>query len=55
MYVIFHSNFAAYIVCRSYKPCEFPGFVWTDRWGNKSYYVNTSPANIVDLVYLLEK
>ena len=33
------------IVCRSYKPCEFPGFVWTDYWGNKSYYVITSPAN----------
>ena len=41
----FHSNFAAYIVCRCYKPCEFPGFVWTDCWGNKSYYVITSPAN----------
>ena len=25
---------------------EFPGFVWTDCWGNKSYYVITSPANI---------
>ena len=23
MYVVFHSNFAAYIVCRRYKPCEF--------------------------------
>ena len=46
MSVVFHSNFAAYIVCRRYKPCEFPGFVWTDRWGNKSYYVITSPANI---------
>ena len=21
---------AAYIACRCYKPCEFPGFVWTD-------------------------
>ena len=30
MYVIFHLNFAAYIVCRRYKPCEFLGFVWTD-------------------------
>ena len=39
------SNFAAYIVCRRYKPCEFPRFVWTDCWGNKSYYVITSPAN----------
>ena len=45
MYVGFHSNFAAYIVCRRYKPCEFPGFVWTDCWGNKSYYVIISPAN----------
>ena len=45
MNVVFHSNFAAYIVCRRYKPCEFPGFVWTDCWGNKSYYVITSPAN----------
>ena len=46
MYVVFHSNFAAYIVCRRFKRCEFPGFVWTDCWGNKSYYVITSPANI---------
>ena len=45
MYVVFHSNFAAYIVCQSHKPCEFPGFVWTYCWGNKSYYVITSPAN----------
>ena len=42
MYVVFHSNFAAYIVWRNYKPCEFPGFVWTDCWGNKSYHVITS-------------
>ena len=34
MYVVFHSNFAAYIVCHRYKPCEFLGFVWTDYWGN---------------------
>ena len=47
MYIVFHSNFAAYIVCQSYKPCEFPGFVWTDCWDNKSYYVITSPANWV--------
>ena len=45
MYVVFHSNFAASIVCQCYKPCGFPGFVWTDCWGNKSYYVITSPAN----------
>ena len=45
MYVVFHSNFAAYIVCRCYQPCEFLGFVWTDCWGNKSNYVITSPAN----------
>ena len=45
MYVAFLSNFAVYIVCRRYKPCEFPGFVWTSCWGNKSYYVITSPAN----------
>ena len=45
MYDHFHSNFAAYIVCRGYKPCEFLGFVWTDCWGNKSNYVITSPAN----------
>ena len=45
MYVVFHSNFAAYVVCRRYKPCEFLGFVWTDCWGNKSYYIITSPAN----------
>ena len=45
MYVLFHSNFAASIVCRRYKPCEFPGFVWTDCWDNKSYYVITSSAN----------
>ena len=45
MYVVFHSNFAAYIVSRCYKPCGFPGFVWTDCWGNKSYYVITFLAN----------
>ena len=45
MYVVFHSNFAAYIVYRGYKPCEFLEFVWTDCWGNKSNYVITSPAN----------
>ena len=45
MYVVFHSNFATYIVHRRYKPCEFLWFVWTDCWGNKSYYVITSPAN----------
>ena len=45
MYVVFHSNFAAYIVCRRYKPCEFLGLVWTDCWGNKSDYDITSPAN----------
>ena len=45
MYVVFHSNFAAYIVYRRYKPCEFLEFVWTDCWGNKSNYVITSPAN----------
>ena len=49
MYVVFHSNFAAFIVCLRYKPCEFPGFVWTDCWGNKSCYVITSPANTVGL------
>ena len=45
MYVVFHSNFASYIVYRRYKPCEFLEFVWTDCWGNKSNYVITSPAN----------
>ena len=30
MHAVFHSNFAAYIVCRRCKPCEFLGFVWTD-------------------------
>ena len=45
MYVVFHSNFAVYIVYRRYKPCEFLEFVWTDCWGNKSNYVITSPAN----------
>ena len=43
---VFYSNFAAYIVCRRHKPCEFLWFVWTDCWGNKSYYIITSPANI---------
>ena len=33
------------IVSQRYDPCEFPGFVWTDCWGNKSCYVITSPAN----------
>ena len=42
---VLHSNFAACIVFRRYKPCEFLGFVWTDYWGNKSDYVITSPAN----------
>ena len=32
--IVFHSNLAAYIVCRRYKPCEFPEFVWIDSWGN---------------------
>ena len=50
MYVVFYSNFAAYIVCRRYKPCEFPGFVWIECWGNKSYYVITSPANIKEII-----
>ena len=45
MYVLFHSNFAAFNVCQRYESCGFPGFVWTDCWGNKSYYVITSPAN----------
>ena len=43
--LFFIQNFAAYIVYRRYKPCEFPGIVWTDCWGNKTYYVITSPAN----------
>ena len=46
----FHSNFAAYIVYRRYKPCEFLWFVWTDCWGNKSYYIITSPANLMTKV-----
>ena len=45
MYAVLHSNFAAFIVRQRYKPCGFPGFVWTDCWGNKSCYVITSPAN----------
>ena len=45
MYVVFHSNFAAYIVYRRCKACEFLWFVWTDCWGNKSYHIITSPAN----------
>ena len=45
MYVIFHSNFAVFIVCQRYKPCGFPGFIWTNCWDNKSCYVITSPAN----------
>ena len=45
MYVVFHSNFAACIVYRRFKSCEFLEFVWTDCWGNKSNYVMTSPAN----------
>ena len=53
MCVVFHSNFAAYIVCRHCKPCEFPAFAWTDCWGNKSYYVITSPANTLSTKNLL--
>ena len=45
MYGVLHSNFAAYIVYRRCKPCEFLWFVWTDCWSNKSYYIITSPAN----------
>ena len=54
MYAVFHSNFAAYIVCRRYKLCEFPGFVWTDCWGNKFYYVITSPANTRVIIQKLQ-
>ena len=46
-YVVFYSNFAAYILCRRYKPCEFLGLVWTDCWDNKSDYDITSPATSV--------
>ena len=47
MYAVFHSNFAAFIVCQCCKPCEFLGFVWIDDcWGNKSNYVINSPANM---------
>ena len=42
--MLFHSNFAAYIVCRRYKLCEFLEFVWTNCWGNKSIYAITSLA-----------
>ena len=45
MYIVFYSNFARYIVSRRYKPCEFLGFAWTNCWGDKPYYVITSPAN----------
>ena len=48
-YTVFHSNFAAYIVCRRYKPCGFLGLVWTDCWGNKFNYVITSPANTLEI------
>ena len=47
-------NFAAYIVCRRYKPCEFLGFVWTDCWGNKSYYIITSPANMTSILMITD-
>ena len=36
-HVVFHSNFDAFFVCQRHKPCGFPGFVWTDCWGNKSW------------------
>ena len=39
MYVVFHSNFAAYIVGWLCKPCEFCGFVEPDYCGKKSYYI----------------
>ena len=46
MNVVFHSNFAAYILFWHYKPCEFLGFVCTDCWGNANcVIVITSPAN----------
>ena len=34
-------------MCQRYKPCGFPGFVWTDCWGNIYYYVITSLANVL--------
>ena len=37
VYAVFHSNFAAYIVClryHGYKSCGCLGFVWTNCWGN---------------------
>ena len=33
-YVVFHLNFATYIVRWCCKTCVFLGFVWTDCWGN---------------------
>ena len=52
VYVIFHLNFALYIVVyRCNKPCEFLGFVWTGYWGKLSnyMYVITSLVNYVTL------
>ena len=51
MYAVFHSNFAAYIVCWRCKPCEFLGLIWPDCWDNKSYYVINSPANCHLVLY----
>ena len=48
----FSFKLAVYIVCRRYKPCEFPGFVWTNCWGNKSDYVITSPANYYQITFM---
>ena len=34
MYLVFHLNFAEYIVCRPNKACEILGFVWINCLGN---------------------
>ena len=46
MYVVFHSNFAAYIVCQAISRVSFLDlFGPINWWGNKSYCVITSLAN----------
>ena len=45
-------NFAAYIVCRRLKQCEFLGFVRTDCWGGLILLRDTSMRIDLFLVVL---
>ena len=47
MYVVLHSNFAMYTVCRCFRLCKSLAFIWTNWWGSWSYYAITSQANSI--------